>query len=94
MSPVLISYPKLSDDTVVEVVTDNELSNECDCSRKARNRCLMRTYSNRCTSHCSKELFDHTTEVTQQARVIAIKKILSTLATQAILHRTTTVSFV
>jgi hypothetical protein len=34
VSPVSISYPKLSDDTVVEVVTDNELSNEYDAAKK------------------------------------------------------------
>jgi hypothetical protein len=71
VSPVLISYLKLSDDMVVEVVTDNELSNEYDCSKKARNRCA---------SHCSRELFDHTTEVTQQALSYCYQKILSTLA--------------
>jgi hypothetical protein len=68
VSPVSISYPKLSDDTVVEAVTDNELSNEYDCSTKARtdaHHTVPRSYL---------------TIVTQQALSYCHQKILSTLA--------------
>jgi hypothetical protein len=79
VSPCLILHFRFSDDTVVEVVTDNKLSKEYDCSEKYEIGALVRTYSsslNRCASHHSRELFDHTTVGTHQALSYCHKKSL------------------
>lgn len=79
VSPCLILHFRFSDDTVVEVVTDNKLSKEYDCSEKYEIGALVRTHSsssNRCASHRSRELFDHTTVGTHQALSYCHKKSL------------------
>jgi hypothetical protein len=44
VSPCLILHFRFSDDTVVEVVTDNKLSKEYDCSEKYEIGALVRTH--------------------------------------------------
>ena len=79
VSPCLILYFRFSDDTVVEVMTNNKLSKEYDCSEKYEIGALVRTHSsssNRCASHRSRELLDHTTVGTHQALSYCHKKSL------------------